>query len=256
MELDQLLSTLRARRAAIALIVVLATAAGVVAAYRVDGMPPHFVARAGERGEATRQVVVDSKTPLFAATKGELNTLIGRAPFFAQVMTSGELRRRTARAMGLPASTVTTEGPFRGPAAVLDTDVPAEARAHQLAAESVPYRLSFIWRTGLPVFTIHAEAPSRLEAARLAGAALTALQGYTSDLYAKLVVKPKRPIIIRPLGGVSTSVRGGRTSQIQLVLVAMSGVLAGLLILVSVEEMRRRVGPGCEARPDLTETTA
>jgi hypothetical protein len=256
MELERLLKLLRERWAAIALIVLASMTAGLLVAYRFDGFPSKPVARHTPRGAADLQVLVDAPLPAVAETHDDIMTLASRAPFYAQVMRSRAMKLRVAKATGIPARLITTEGPWTGVAAGQNNDVPAEARGMQIAGESAPYRLSFVPRIQLPVVTIHAEAPSRVDAAILAEGAVKAIQGYNRELYDALGHKPKRPVVIRQVGVAATSESGGRTSQIQFLLVTVTGVLAGLLVLVSAAEMRRRLGPTPTRTTELPEMTA
>jgi hypothetical protein len=257
MELENLLRLLRDRWPAVALIVLASMTAGLLAAYRFDGFPSKPVPRHQPRGHADLQLLVDAPTPAVTETHNDIMTLISRTPFYAQVLRSREMKLRVAKVTGIPVDRITTEGPWTGVAAGQNNDVPAEARGLQIAGEKAPYRLSFVPRVRLPVITVHAEAPSRVDAAILAQGAAKALQGYNRELHAALEKEPKRPVVIRQVGVVATSESGGRTSQIQALLVTATGVLAGLLALVSATEMRRRLRPVPTSRPaDLPELIA
>lgn len=189
-------------------------------------------------------------------TKADIGPLIVRTPAFAQVMRSPALRHRVAEVTGIPERLITTEGPWTGPAAGQNNDVPAEARGMQIAGEAAPYKLSFIPRVNLPVITIHAEAPSRADAAALAQAATVAIQDFTNRIYDDLKTKPKRPIVLRAVGEPSTMEVGGRTSELKALLVTATGILLGLLVLVSVDEMRRRLRKTPDHHLTLPELTA
>jgi hypothetical protein len=250
-ELHVLLRTLREQRMIVGLIVLASLAAGILTAYRVSGLSMPVV-RHPPRGQADQQLLIDAPVLAVAETKSEIETLWSRAPSYAQVMRSRELRERVARVTGIPRGQITTEGPWTGSAAGQNVDVPAEARGMQIAGEQAPYRLSFVPRVHLPIVTIHAEAPTRADAAVLALGAAKAIVAYNRELYDRLVNKPKRPIVVRPVGQVSTTESGGRTGQIQALLVTMTGVLAGLLALISATEMRRRLRRPTPPLPEMT----
>jgi hypothetical protein len=256
MELDLVLKSLRRHRLAVVLIVMTSAIVGFWSAYRLLGFPPALEARYPPRGQADQQVLIDAPSPVVTDTKADIDPLTVRTPAFAQVMRSSALRHRVAVVTGIPEQEITTEGPWTGPAAGQNNDVPAEARGMQIAGEASPYKLSFVPRVNLPVITIHAEAPSRADAAVLAHGATVAIQDFTSQLYDALENKPRHGIVVRPVGEPSTMETGGRTGQLKALLVMATGVLLGLLVLVSADEMRRRLRRTPDHHTTMPEMTA
>jgi hypothetical protein len=256
MELELVLKSLRRHRLAVALIVMTSVIVGFWSSYRLLGIPPSLEARYPPRGHADQQVLIDAPSPIVTDTKADIDPLTVRTPAFAQVMRSSALRHRVAAATGIPEHLITTEGPWTGPAAGQNNDVPAEARGMQIAGEAAPYKLSFVPRVNLPIITIHAEAPSRVDAAILAKGATTAIQGFTAQIHDALENKPRRGIVVRPVGEPSTTETGGRTSQLKAALVTATGVFLGLLVLVSADEMRRRLRRTPDNHMTMPEMTA
>ncbi|HEY6758594.1 MAG TPA: hypothetical protein VI318_03855 [Baekduia sp.] len=252
MELDALLSALRGHRLIVAAIVLVSFAAAVLIPFRVNGLSKP-IPRHGARGQADQQVLIDSPLLAVAETHQDIESLWTRAPFYAQVMGTKALLQRTAQLAHIPYNKLTSEGPWTGVAAGQNVDVPAEARGMQIAGERAPYRLSFVPRVHLPIVTIHAEAPNRWDAAALVRAASQAIVDWNRARYDELVVKPKRPIIVRPIDDVQTTEFGGRTAQIQALLIGATGTIGGLLALVAIVEMRRRLRPHPMNRlPEMT----
>jgi hypothetical protein len=242
-DLDHALSTLRRMRLVVAVVVLLALGAAVLAGYRPvgGGFPPKLEPRITSLGVASKQVVLDGWRSPLIDKQFDTEPLTARSATFALVLSSPELIEETSRKTGIPASEITTEGPFVGPAAPWNVVVPAEARSNQVSAEHKVYRLSFVTRQTLPVLTIHAQGPSPAEAARLAEGAYEALQSYLAGLAADIDADVPRPIVLHDMGPAASGPLPGKVGKATVVLAFMGVLVLGLLAVLSLEALRLRL---------------
>jgi capsular polysaccharide biosynthesis protein len=231
MEFAEILRILRTRWYATLAIVVLAIGVAVVVRMTVSSIPT---------GAATVQILVDSPDSALANLSQETIPLTTRASVFAQVMTSAAVLEDIAKSAGVPVSQITAQGPYSGAGQALDVVTPSEARASQLPAQTVKYRLTFVAQTNEPVVTASVQAPSAASAARVAGSIFTGVQHYVSTLQAQSATPAQHRVTIRQLGPPQSGPVNS-SARSKLMIAALLGVLLlGLLILLGVEGMRRR----------------
>lgn len=231
MEFAQALHILRARWWATLAIVVVAIGAAFAARESVNSVPT---------GAATVQVLVDSPDSALANLSQETVPLTTRASVFAQVMTSAAVLEDIAASAKVPASQITAQGPYSGPGQVLDTVTPSEARANQLPAQTVKYKLTFVAQTNEPVVTASVQAPTAAAAAHVAASIFPGVQKYVSTLQVQSATPVQHRVTIRQLGPPQAGPVNSSTRS-TLMLAAFIGVLVlGLLILLGVEGTRRR----------------
>ncbi len=231
MEFAQALRILRARWWATLAIVVVAIGAAFAARESVNSVPT---------GAATVQVLVDSPDSALANLSQETVPLTTRASVFAQVMTSAAVLEDIAASAKVPASEITAQGPYSGPGQVLDTVTPSEARANQLPAQTVKYKLTFVAQTNEPVVTASVQAPTAAAAAHVAASIFPGVQKYVSTLQVQSATPVQHRVTIRQLGPPQAGPVNSSTRS-TLMLAAFIGVLVlGLLILLGVEGTRRR----------------
>ena len=220
----------------------LAVAAAVLAGYRPVGMgPPKLEPRITSLGVASKQVVLDGWRSPMIDKEFATEPLARALRHFAQVLGSPKLLRETSRITGIPEDSMTSEGPFVGPAAPWNVVVPSEARSNQVTAERRVYRLSFVTRETLPLVTIHAQGPSPEAAARLAEGAYEALRRYLADLSAEIEPAPPRPIVLHDMGPAASGPLPGGIGKAVMVLAFVSVLVLGLLALLSLEALRLRL---------------
>lgn len=241
MDLDHVIATITRMRLAVALIVMAAIAAGVLAGYKPTGFPPKLEPRIMSLGVASKQVLLDGWRSPLVDRRFDTEPLAARSGTFAQVLSSPAVLEAAARETGIPVESITSEGPYVGPAAPWNVVVPSEARSNQVTAERKVYRLSFVTRQTLPMVTIHAQGPTPEAAARLAEGAYQGLRDYLAQLAAEIEPAPARPIVLRDMGPAASGPLPSRIGKAVIVL-AFGGVLiVGLLILLSLETLRLRL---------------
>ena len=241
MDLDHIVATLTRMRLAVALIVLAALAAGVLAGYKPTGFPPKLQPRIMSLGVASKQVLIDGWRSPLVARRFDTEPLAERAGTFAQVLSSPAVLEATARETGIPVDSITSEGPYVGPAAPWNVVVPSEARSNQVTAERRVYRLSFVTRQTLPMVTIHAQGPTPEAAARLAEGAYQALGDYLARLAGEFEADAPRPIVLRDMGPAASGPLPGRIGKAVIGLAFCGVLIIGLLILLSLETLRLRL---------------
>lgn len=241
MTASEVTAALRRRPLMLAVIVLLALGAGVLALYRPTGSPLRLEPRITSLGVASKQVVLDGWRSPMLDLKFDSEPLAARTGAFAQVLGSPALVEATARRAGIPAGDITSEGPYSGPASPWNVVAPSEARSNQVTAERRPYRLSFVTRPLLPLVTIHAQAPTTGDAARLAESAFLELRDYLADRTAEFGSPPPRPIVLHDMGPAASGDVSGRIGMTVVVLAFVGVLVLGLLLLLSLEALRLRL---------------
>lgn len=231
MEFVEILSTLRRRWIATALVVVLA--AGAAAAVRTS---THNTTS----GAATVQLLVDSPSSALANLSENPAPLISRGGVLAQVATSQAVIGSIAKAAGVPEGQITAQGPYSGAAESQNAITPAEARSNQIVAEKQIYRLSFVPQQNEPVITATVQAPTTDGAAKIASAIYPGIESYISTIQLEGKTPERDRVTIRQLGPAQAgAVTSG--SRGTLTVAGFLGVLiAGLLAILGFEALRRR----------------
>lgn len=231
LELTEIIRTLRARRVATAIVVVVAVLAAAVVKLTSHNVPT---------GAATVQILVDSPSSELASLTQNPTPLISRAAVFAQVMTSQAVVQEIAHAARVPTNRITAQGPYSGGGEALNVITPAEARSNQLVAENAPYRLTFLAQQNEPVITASVQAPNAAAAERVANAVYAGVQSYVIGIQQQGHTPEQDKVTLRQLGPAQTStVNGG--SRATLAVAAFLGVLIlGLLLILGIESIRRR----------------
>lgn len=169
------------RKLALLIVAGIALVAALMAVYRL----PSFEKRSVALGSASSQILIDSpNSTLLAGLNSEaLATLATRARIYAQYLSSLEARQRIARASGVPAQEITSNGPFSTDTGRRNYEPQsAEARASDIVEERRQHRLVFIAQDDVPIITVSALAPTAREAVRLADASVVALKEYVAKL--------------------------------------------------------------------------
>jgi hypothetical protein len=246
MELGDAFRTLFARRLALAAVVLIALAVGVLCAYKPSGFPPTLEARTAPGGVATKQILVESPRSPLTDLRGETEPQSQRTGGFAQLLASRTILEGIAEKTGIPVDAITVEGPFVEPANVPGIVRPSEARGLELLDEEKTYRLRFITPSNLPIVSIQARGPSPDEAAKLADGAFASLQAYLTPLAEQMEPKPTYPVLLRDLGPASSGISGGGMGKAALLLGFGGSLLLGLLAILGVEVARRRLRPAAD----------
>ena len=241
MEIAEILRILRARWYVTVAIVALAVAAALVVRTTVSSVPT---------GAATVQILVDSPDSALANLSQETIPLTTRASVFAQVMTSAAVLEDIAQSAGVPVSQVTAQGPYSGPGQALDVVTPSEARGNQLPAQTVKYRLTFVAQTNEPVVTASVQAPTAASAARVAGSIYTGVQHYVSTLQTQSATPAQHRVTIRQLGPPQSGPVNSSARSTLTIATLLGVLMLGLLALIGLEGMRRRVEEATTLRPE------
>ncbi len=250
MELSQILRTLSKRRLGLAAVIAFSFAAAVLMAYRPVGMPPKLEPRTVALGVASKQILLDLPRPAAVNLRAKISSHVGRTGALLQVLTSVRLERAIARASGIPARLITTEGPHPVPPGVQNVVRPSEARSAEVLDETTTYRLRFKAPSTLPLVTVRAQAPTPAEAARLADATYVALREYVAGLRAELGTDPRRPIVLRDMGpAIAGPLQGGMTKAV-LVLGFVAVLILGVLALLTIDVLRARLNAPHLMRPE------
>jgi hypothetical protein len=243
MELGEVLRTLSQRRLAVLAVLAISVAVGVLAAYKPVGFS--LEPRTASAGVATKQILVESPRSPLTDLRGDSAPQNDRTGGFSQVLASPELLKGIERKTGIPASEITSEGPFVEPSNVQSIVRPAEARGLEIVDETKDYRLRFITPVNLPIVSIHANGPNAEEAARLADGAFAALRAYLKPLENEIHPAPTYPVWLRDLGPAQAGTSGGGMGKAVFVLGFCATMMLGLLLILIVEVARRglRVPP-------------
>jgi uncharacterized protein involved in exopolysaccharide biosynthesis len=231
MELAVILKILWSRKFVAALIVVLAGGAAFGAGQ---------LAKSAPTGTATVQILVDSPQSALADLLQNTVPLTTRAALLAQVMASEAVLEQIAYSADVPVSALTAQGPYSGSGEPLDTITPAEARSSQLLGERSRYRLAFVAQADEPIVTASVQGPDPAAAGHVAEAVLPGVQRFVAALAQQGATKAAQRVTIRQLGPAQV---GSVNSSSRKALMAVGGLgvlLAGLLLLLGIEVVRRR----------------
>jgi capsular polysaccharide biosynthesis protein len=231
MELAEILKALRRKWLATGLVVVLAVGAAVAVRLTSHNVPT---------GAATVQLLVDSPSSELANLTQSPTPLISRAAVFAQVMTSQAVLQSVAAVAKVPATSVTAQGPYSGPAESLDVITPAESRSNQLVAQRAIYRLTFLAQQNEPVITTTVQAPTPDAAENVANAVYPGVENYIKEIQRQGHTPDADRVTLRQLGAAQTgTVNSG--SRGTLMIAAFLGILIlGLLSILGIEGLRKR----------------
>ena len=237
MELGEVLRTLNARRFAVLGVFAISVVVGVLAGYKPVGTS--LVPRTTASGVATKQILVEPPGSPLTDLSADSAPHLARTGGFAQVLASPALLEGIERETGIPASEITSEGPFVEPDNVQGIVRPSEARGLEIIDAGKAYRLRFITPVNLPIVSIHASGPNAKEAARLADGSYAALEAFLKPLADEIRPAPTYPVVLRDLGPAQAGTSGGGMGKAAVILGFASTLLLGLLLIVCVELARR-----------------
>lgn len=232
MELARTLKTLWHRRRLLALGAAIAAVVAMLSIYQVGIFPPSLTSRTNVFATASTQLLVDTHDSAFADFTNDIDPLNTRAGVFARFLASPVAIALIAEEAKLPASAIEAQGPFELNVPDVQQAPTAERRSSQILGERALYRLRFENNTALPIVTVFAQAPSRDEAVRLAGAVPTALRDYIDQIQEQQHTPEEQRVVIRRLGGAPGGVvnEGVNLQIATLVFIVVLGVWCMLLI--------------------------
>jgi hypothetical protein len=170
--------------------VVLAVVVGVFAGHRADH---HLL----PTGIATGRVLIDQQPSLATDLAGKGTETIGaRTVLLGDLLATDTGKQAIARAAGLPWQQVSVAIPsMAGPISA----VPLPAQAAEIAAATqnvLPYGVTVISTSAVPILTIVAHAPTVGQATRLVDGATVALRA----IIAQRTVSPEHAVVANPIG--------------------------------------------------------
>jgi hypothetical protein len=253
MEFVSILRQLWQRKLFVFVVFLLAVCVAISSAYKVPSMQKRGLAL----GAASSQILVDSpaSTLVEGADAGQLTTLATRARVYAQFLSSLQARDAIAKASGIPARAISTNGPF-------STDIPrntyqpqpSEARANDVLKEGQGFRLVFDAQDGVPIITVSAQAPTAEAALALAHAAFVTLKRYVDDLQREADAVPDKPlpkgataapivpdsgVTVRELGAPEGGTIGGGNGKILMFFAFFAMMAVGCSLIAIVPGMAR-----------------
>jgi hypothetical protein len=240
MALVEVIRQLWHRKLLVALVAVLAVAAAIFSAYRVS--PAGLEKRALTVAAASSQILVDSpdSTLVAGAELGTFEALSTRAKIYGQYLASLSARQEIAERAGVPASSISTSGPFSSATGqTAYASQPSEERAGELLQEGAANRLVFTAQEGVPILTVDAQAATAERAIALAGASFETLKQYVHSLEAD--GRPVRQgVTVRELGAPEGGTLGG-ANNVMLMLLAFLVVFGlGCTAILMVPTFARR----------------
>jgi hypothetical protein len=231
MELARTLRILWRRRRLVALGAAIAVLAALLSVYRVGLFPPSLESRTNEFSTASAQILVDTPGSAFADLGSNIEPLETRASVFARFLASPAAVELIAQRANLPVDAIEAQGPYDLNVPLFEREPTAEKRSSQIIGEGAVYRLRFENDPELPIITVFSQAPTRDEAARLAGAAPAALRGYIDRLQVSQSVPASRRVHIRRLGDATGGIVN-EGANVQIATLVFLVVLVGWCMLL------------------------
>jgi hypothetical protein len=242
MALVEVIRKLWHRKLLVALVGALAVAVAIFSAYRISTNPAGLEKRALTVAAASSQILVDSpdSTLVAGAELGTFEALSTRAKIYGQYLASLSARQEIAKRAGVPASSISTSGPFSSATGqTAYSSQSSEERSSELLQEGASNRLVFTAQEGVPILTVDAQAATADQAIALASASFATLKQYVHSLEAD--GKPVRQgVTVRELGAPEGGTLGG-TNNIMLMVLAFLVVFGlGCAAILTIPTFARR----------------
>ena len=201
MEFALILRELSRRRRALAIGALVAVIAAVLTVYRPDGLG--LKSRSLQYSSATTQVLVDTPSSALGNLTQALPPLQARATVYANFMASPSVLELIGQRAGIPGDQIYAAGPIDPLVPRIVQEPTAVQRNVEITGETAPYRLNFNDDPNLPQIGIYAQAPTTVQAVRLAEASVQALQQYLAELQSSEKIPPPSRAVIRQLGNAN-----------------------------------------------------
>ena len=217
MEFALALHELFRRRRLLAAGVAVAAIAAVLSVYRVGFVS--VTPRALQYSSATTQLLVDSPSSVLGNLKQSLEPLTARASVYANFMASPSVLELIGKQAGIPGNQIYAAGPVNAAEPRVEQEPTALKRNVQLTGETKPYRLNYTSQIDLPTIGIYAQAPTTVQAKRLANGAVVGLQQYLAQTQKETHTPPDAMVTVRQLGHATGAVVDGGIKKSLAVLV-------------------------------------
>ena len=235
MELVEILRALWERKLALAAAVAFALLAALATVYHLPSMQK----RSYEFGAAQAQILVDSPRSSLIDLTQETPPLAQRAAVYAQFMRSNAVKVAIAKEVGVPATSIVTEGPYTAAGGTQNIPRPATTRANELRGEGKLYRLVFDYQPDLPVVSIYAQAPTAAGAIKLASGTVKGVGAYISGLEAEQAVPAHAQTHIRELGPAEGGTVNSGVDPMVTLLAFLAALIAGCGAIIGYIALRR-----------------
>jgi hypothetical protein len=219
--------------------------------YKASLFPPSLTERQKVDAEGSIQVLVDSANSPIANAHRDLAGLTARAGVFARVMSGGNVIRQAAFASGVPFRQIQVAGPM---------PLPGEAPGiSEGPARELPYRISIIQQTELPILTVVTRAPTVVEARALATAVPRAMSAQVHAIQRNQETPAGRRVEFRTLGPAQAGLVDDSTSKKIAVGVFLFLVALFVALIVGLPRFRSAwravdAGPKLEVPPKAGKT--
>ena len=243
MELALVLRELWTRKLIVGAGVIVAIAAAVLSAYRLDGFG--LKPRSLSFSSASTQVLIDTGQSAIGDTSQNVDPLLTRATVYANLMAGPVFLNEIGSRIGLSGDQIYAAGPVDPQLARTVQEPTALKRNVELTGERVPYKFNFDNDPNLPEVGIFAQAPTTKQAIAMANAAAATLAAYVAGIETTSGVPVHSRVAVRQLGGASGAVVNGGVSKtvFGLVFIAVLSVwCVGLLAAARFRENWRASG--------------
>lgn len=229
--------------------VLLAAVAAVASTHAIGVLPPKLTPRALDVATAQSRASVDRPRPLVRdgrATTGDYESAQQRAVLVANLMTARTGLASIARRAGLDPRDIAALAPVTIGVQRAFNEPDSERRADQIAGAAKPYRLEVRADPEVPTLHVYAQAPSVVEARRLADAAVPGMEDHLRTLARRERVDFAQQLSLYQLGRARGAVvNTGTRPKIAALTFAFVLTVALLSALVISRWRRgRRRGPG------------
>jgi hypothetical protein len=214
--------------------IAIALCAVIVAAYDVSLFPPSLKRDSAEYAAASTQVMVDVPgTSAIGNVDTDLTPLVERANVYSRLGPTPAVLDIIGRKAGITPSLIDAKGPYNPGGQRNFREPSAERRSTQIRAERNSYRLRFDSEEEqqVPIVSVYAEAPTTLEANRLADSAAAGLRDYVVGIQRREDVKHTEEVTLRQLGRADGGVVNPGVDR-QIAMLTFISALAGWTLLV------------------------
>lgn len=233
MELAEILAVFRRRRAWLVsgVVVSLAVALSTIWSVGLSGAERRSRVAAFAQG----QMFVDSVHSSLFDLSEDTTALTVRAHIYAQFMRSNSALKSIASYAHVPISQLVIDRPVTAAQGTQNIPRPGPARAVEVRAEETRFRVAFVAQPGLPVVTIHSQAPTAGQALDLVEAAVRVSQDDVARLDPQGAVKRQSRTRVVEMGSPVVSFFNGRADLAVAVLAFVVTLTTILLAIVAAD---------------------
>ncbi|HEX4731692.1 MAG TPA: hypothetical protein VH299_10505 [Solirubrobacterales bacterium] len=217
-----------------------AVGAAILSAYSVSSRG--LEKRSLSVSAASSQILVDS-VPSALAQGAETSTfeaLATRAKIYGQYLASLSARTEIARRAGVPATSLSTSGPFSTATGQVNYSSESSGeRASELLQEGAGNRLVFSAQEGVPIITVDAQAVNTDTAVALASASYATLRRYIKAFEVE-GVPLRHGVTVRQLGEPEGGTLGGSNDKMLMALAFLLTFGLGCAVILAIPTVIQR----------------